>query len=259
MRRTRSTILMTTGLALALAACGSGGSAEPTSVAPTSSPPSALPTTPTTPTTDVSDPSTSVVETTVPATALPDGVIGLSPDGPWRLVDSAPGITTPGLVYELMPKLWVYLPLEEDLEHGILWTFTEPDRDIIEAYLQAELTYYRAITSDPIDLELAGWDDFYVDAEEAYFADLRPRRQEGQIADLAVGVVLRPQVIGDGRSDSTAIVFDCILDGGVFKMPDGSLAPGSVLGVVRYGAGARVELVDGAWLVAQVGSQPDAC
>ena len=73
-------------------------------------------------------------------------MIGLSADGPWTLVDSAPGVTTPGLVYELMPGLWVYLPVVEDIPNGITWTLNEEDRPIIEAYLQARLVYYLAVT-----------------------------------------------------------------------------------------------------------------
>jgi hypothetical protein len=74
----------------------------------------------------------------VPVTTFDEATIQLSPDGPWRR-RLAPGITTPGLVYELMPGLWVWLPTEEDIPNGITWVLNEADLPIIEAYLQARL------------------------------------------------------------------------------------------------------------------------
>ena len=247
-----------------LVAC-SGGTASPATIAPESSV-APLPTAPVkTAVTDTtgggptSTTSTTTAPTTTGAGTLPAGVVGLSADGPWRLVDSAPGITAPGLVYELMPKLWVYLPVKEDIAHGITWTFKEADRPIIEAYLHARLVYFQAITSTPIDLTLPGWKQYYADGGAVYFPNLQQRIAEGQVADLDVGVVLRPEVIGDGRTDTEAIVFDCVLDGGVFRMPDGSLAQGSTSGVVKSGISLRIDLHGSEWVVTQVGNQPDAC
>ena len=235
--------------ACVLAACDSGGNAAPDtlgSTPPTASLPSAT-------TTEAS------AASTVPATTVDDGAIGLSPDGPWRRVDSAPGVTLPGLVYELMPGLWVWLPIEEDIPNGITWVLNDNDLPIIEAYLQARLVYFTAITSDPIDLELAGWKTWYADGGAAYRPSLEQRRTEGQVADLDVGVVLRPVVMGEERTDTTAIVADCLLDGAVFRMPDGSLAAGSTLGVLPYGSAAALEQVGLAWKVVQIGHQPEVC
>ena len=260
MRRTRSTILVLAVAFVGLVSCDSGGSADPATIAPASSSPTDASTTASSSTTSsTTEPATTVVDTTAPAGSLPEGDIGLSPDGPWRLVDSAPGITTPGLVYELMPKLWVYLPVEEDIEQGILWTLTEEDLPIIEAYLQARLVYFQSVTSDPIDLDNPGWSEWYSDGGRTYLDNLTIRRNEGQVVDLDVGVVLRPVVIGDERTEVDAIVFDCVLDGGVFRSPDGSLAPGSALGVAPHGIGMRLRDVGAHWVVEQVGEQPNAC
>ena len=195
--------------------------------------------------------------TTTASTVVPG--VALSDDGPWTRVDGAPGITTPGLFYELMPKLWVYLPTTEDIPHGITWTFTEKDRPIIEAYLQAQLVYYRAITTKPMNLEAPGWTQFYTAGGATYLPNLKERRAKGEIGDLAAGVVLRPQVLGEERSNATAIVVDCLLDGGVFRTANGLLADGSKLGVGKAGVGFRLVANGTAWLVGQIGSQPDAC
>jgi hypothetical protein len=252
MLRHRNLIALATASGL-LAACSSSGTVL-TTVPPTSSSSSSSST--------VVVPSSTEAGTTVAVSSTSTTVapgIELSADGPWKRVDGAPGITTPGLFYELMPKLWVYLPTQEDIAHRILWTFREQDRPIIEAYLQARLVYFKAVTQRPMDLAAPGWTKWYSDGGASFLTPLAPRQQVGQIADLDAGVVLRPEVIGDERTDTTAIVFDCMLDGGVFRMPDGSLATGSSNGVAPLGLGFRMSVVSGAWKMGTFGSQPEAC
>jgi hypothetical protein len=259
----RHRILPTLMIALGVivAGCGSGGSGMPATVPPTSAPvaPSPAPTTdgtivPTTPLTMTAvtpvatDPSTTVSDT-----------LGLSPDGPWRRVDSAPGITTPGLVYELMPKLWVYLPTQEDLAHGITWTFTEPDREIIEAYLQARLVFFRVTETNPFDLADPGWAEWYADGGASYAPTLNDRSSRGEVFDRDAGVVLRPVVLGEGRTETAAIVFDCMLDGGVWRLPDGSLGPDSTPGVSPNGLAAEIALKNQSFRVERIATQPEAC
>ena len=231
--------------------CAAGEGAQLDTIPPTSATVGPLPTLPETTAAATTEPA--------PTATLPDGVIGLSADGPWTLVDSAPGITTPGLVYELMPGLWVYLPLVEDIPNGISWTFNEADRPIIEAYLQAKLVYFKAVTSNPIDLDNAGWAEWFANDEASNRAGLEERRNSGQTVDLDVGVVLRPQVIGDDRSDAMAIVFDCVLDGSVFRTADGSLSEGSSIGVGDSGSAFRLEFLENHWIVTETGRQPSAC
>ena len=199
------------------------------------------------------------VATTVPVATLPPGAGGLSADGPWRLVDSAPGITTPGLVYELMPKLWAFIQVEETDQSTYAWTLNESDRPIIEAYLQAQLTYFTAATSDPLDLDQPGWQEFYAEGGSSRFAGLKQRREDGQTADMGLGVVLLPQVLGDERSDRVAVVADCFLDGGVFRLADGSMAPGSAPGVAETPWVARLELIGTRWKVLAEGSSVGVC
>ena len=260
MRRTRSTILVLAVAFVGLVSCDSGGSADPTTIAPALSLPADASTPASSSTTSsTTEPATTVVDTTAPAGSLPEGDIGLSPDGPWRLVDSAPGITTPGLVYELMPKLWVYLPVEEDIEQGILWTLTEEDLPIIEAYLQARLVFFRVTQTNPFDLDDPGWAEWYTDAGESYRRVLGERSERGEVFDRDVGVVLRPTVIGDMRTDTQAVVFDCMLDGGVWRLPDGSLGEGSNVGVGASGVSSVVDLQAGRWRIEGLARQVEAC
>lgn len=250
----RALVLATCALA-GLAGCDSGGNASPNTLG-------TVPPTASTPDPTDTDGTGEVGSTLAPTSSvgsLPPGAIELAADGPWRRVDSAPGITQPGLVYELMPGLWVWLPTEEDIPNGITWVLNEADLPIIEAYLQARLVYFQSITSDPIDLDHPGWDQWYSDGGAAYAATLTSRKAQGQVADLSVGVVLRPTVMGEARTEGSAIVADCMLDGGVFRMPDGSLADGSAPGVAPYGSAALLTATDEVWVIAQISEQPESC
>jgi hypothetical protein len=245
-------------LALAIAGCTDDGE-KADGTLPTAPPTSPIATTTVASTPSTIAPTTTVADTTTvaPETTVPAGV-GLSPAGPWHLVDSAPGITTPGLVYELMPKLWAFIQLEETETSSYPWTLNDADRPIIEAYLQAQMTYYEAVTSNPINLDLPGWTEFY-SGESAEVPVLRERQAQGQVTDLDLGVVMSPQVLGDERTDTYAIVSDCILDGAVSRLPDGSLAPGSSLGVGELAWGARLSLTEGGWKVVQIGPVVGGC
>lgn len=244
--------------ALLLVACAdaAGGLATVPTVAPLAT----VPVTEPAPT----DPPTTVAPTTTddgvgPEATDPPGITTLG-DGPWHRVDGAPGIDTPGLFYELMPGLTAYLPVVEDIERGVLWTLRERDREIIEAYLQARLVYYRAVTQDPIDLDDEGWDYWFAkQGADWYMSFLPERRALGQSTDLDVGVVLYPEVIGDERSDTTAVVFECLYDGAVVVESDGSLSEGSRRGVGKVGYAYRMELIDGVWRIIGVFSADLAC
>lgn len=247
-------------LALVVAACSSG-SARPAPIPPTSQPPASLPADDTGAPDTTATATTTTTTTAAPTTStvVPGGAAVLSPDGPWKLVDSAPGVTSPGLVYELMPKLWVFLPTEESADDGNLFVPAPEDIPIIEAYLQARLVYFRAITSDPIDLADPGWAQFYADGGQSYFDVLVPRREQGQVADLDAGVVLRPRVLGEGRTATEAIIFDCMLDGAVWKLPTGSLGPGSTPGVVENGLSSQLTINGQGWIASTVSTQSEAC
>lgn len=249
------------GAALVLGAC-SGGSAEVVSpfTEPVAETTVAVDPAPVGSTVDTAPVSSGGPASTVsPTVTAPQGAVTLSPEGPWRLVESAPGVEAPGLVYELMPGLWAWIPVEEDLEAGIGWHLTEADVPVIEAYLQAQLVYFDAITSDPIDLSAADWELYFIDAGDQLRSTLTDEVEQGSHAVLDLGVVLRPAVLGNGRTASTAVVVDCILDGGVFVDSDGNLASGSESRVGEVGFGFELAVSEGGWKVGRFGSQADAC
>jgi len=264
MTRHRTTLMLLAGTWVLVACAHSGGA---TAALPPASPStsSVVITTTVATTVVITTPITTAITTAITApitTAAPSTTVAprlqLSADGPWRRVDSAPGITTPGLFYELMPKLWAYLPLEMDLEHGIAWTLHNPDDiPVIEGYLRAQMTFVSATTQRPMDLRASTWSATFDDP--ATIAWLEAAQRDAANLDLDLGVVLRPEVIGDERTESTAFIYDCTLDGSVFRNADGSVAPGSHHRIALSGTGFRLRVADGRWKVVQMGDQPEAC
>lgn len=248
-------------LTLVLSACSSGDSSPPlTDLAPLTSP-AIVATTAAPPSTDATtttmESTTSTLDPTA-TTVLPP--LGLSPDGPWKLVDSAPGVEGVGLVYELMPKLWVFLPTEVDLERGYLWTFNEQDRPVIEAYLLAILTRYRSTDSVPATLDDEGWTLYYTaDAADELRVLYAERSDRGEYTDLDLGVVLRPVVIEDDRSATYTVVTDCRLDGAVLRNADGSLALGATPGITESGFVAGMVLQASQWKIDGFNITPAGC
>ncbi len=196
------------------------------------------------------------------ATSVPSADVSgprLSPDGPWHLVRSAPGVESRGLVYELLPDLWAYLPLQEDVGNGVTWTLTKADVPLVEAYLQARRVFYLATEANPFRLDDPGWRRWYGDEGQGFAAFLAPRDAAGEVFAREQGVVLRPVVLGEQRTDTTGIVFDCMLDGGVWRRPDGSLGADSVVGVVANGVSTLVSMEGGRWRMGHLAAQPEAC
>lgn len=250
----RGSLLAVLLVAGSMTACDGGGTAAP--AAPTDLASSVVTAAPLT--TVLMTSTTLVVETTVspttvadtvpPTVTVPVGAPVLSPDGPWTLVASAPGINSVGLVYELMPKLWVFLPTQEDRPNGYFWTFNELDRPAIEGYLKAMLTRYRSTDSVPATLDDEGWDLYYTpESAAALRAAYQAISDQGEFTDLDLGVVLRPKVIEDERTDEYTIVLDCVLDGAVRRNADGSYAARATPGVVVNGYSAGMRMSGGGW------------
>lgn len=223
-------------VACGVTACDSGGNAAPDTLGTT--PPTATRSPATT---------TTVMASTTTSTTLAPGAIELSPDGPWRRVDSAPGVTRPGLVYELMDGLWVWLPVVEDVPNGITWVLNKDDLPVIEAYLQARLVFYSAIASDPMDFSDARWEAHYVDGGQRLKNIFEPEGQQGYVADMSGGVVLRPTVAGEERDSSNAIVLDCTLDGAVLRDPSGAVGPGSREGIYARELAVAMKFEGAGW------------
>lgn len=201
-----------------------------------------------------------ITDGTMPPAVVDDGVARLSADGPWVLVDSVPGITSPGLAYQLLPKLWAFLPTEPNPEDGSLLVPSPADIPIIEAYLKARLVFYRATSQRPIDLDDPGWAETYTEESVAGYRKTLGRRIEaGQAVDFDSGVVLRPYVTGDDRTDTTAIVFDCELDGSVWRDEEGVLSADSSPGIGLDGLAASAEFVDSTWKLSGISKHTGAC
>ncbi|MEY4339989.1 MAG: hypothetical protein RLZ14_1839 [Actinomycetota bacterium] len=239
------------GTALAaLAACGSQPLAPPATLAPNA--PAAVEPLPA----PTAVPSTVAAGAGGPTTTTE---VGLAPDGPWHRVDAVPGVRVPGLAYELVPGLWAWLPVDEDVRHGVVWTLTATDREVVEAYLQARLTFVRTTTVSPFAYDDAGWRRWFLDGGAAFRSLLQVREREGELYSLDRGVVLRPTVLGEGRSATTAIVFDCMLDGGLWLRPDGSPGEGTRRGIAASGVATELRRVDGEWRIGHLAPQPEAC
>lgn len=264
--RLRSIVAAVITVALALSACD-GGSAEPVTPSDLSTPVvtvTAVSSSTSSPSTTVADTTTSEATTTVatvpPTVTVPAGAPMLSPDGPWTLVDSAPGIDSVGLIYELMPKLWVFLPTQEDRANGYFWTFNELDRPAIEGYLKAMLTRYRSTDSVPATLDDEGWDLYFTPENAAIMMPpYQVKSDRGEYTDLDLGVVLRPTVIEDNRTEDYTIVLDCVVDGAVLKNSDGTYAEGATPGVGEIGYAAGMLRVDGTWKLDQFSATNAAC
>ena len=262
----RSTLAAFIAVTAALAACDNG-SAEPvppsdlsTPVATVTQPPA--PSSTSSPSTTVADTTTSGATTTVATVkpTVPAGAPMLSPDGPWTLVDSAPGINSVGLVYELMPKLWVFLPTQEDRPNGYFWTFNELDRPAIEGYIKAMLTRYRSTDSVPATLDDEGWTLYFTPENAAIMMPpYQAKSDRGEYTDLDLGVILRPTVIEDNRTEEYTIVLDCVVDGAVLRNSDGTFAEGATPGVGEIGYAAGMLRVDGTWKLDQFSATNVAC
>ncbi len=275
--KVRSSVAVVVVGALSLVACG-GGIVDPAVPSDLSTPvATATPLITAAATTVVTEPTTvastiasttasttneasTAVATEPPTVTVADGSPMLSPDGPWTLVASAPGINSVGLIYELMPKLWVFLPTQEDRLNGYYWTFNEMDRPAIEGYIKALLTRYRSTDSVPATLDDEGWDLYYTPTNAAI---IKPKYQaksdRGEYTDLDLGVVLRPTVIEDERTEDYTIVLDCEIDGAVLRNEDGSYAASATPGIGEMGYAAGMLRVDGAWKLAQFSSTEIAC
>ena len=183
----------------------------------------------------------------------------LSAGGPWTLTPSAPGVSAPGLTYLLRPGLWVFLPLVEDHEHGVVWVFRQSDRAIVEAYLRAWITYFDHATANPMSLDPAGWTPTIADGGATFQQVLAQAASVGGHLEAGDGIVLRPEVIDDHRSASTARVLDCVLDGSFLVDRAGALVGGSSRGVARSGWAMDLVLTDAGWKGERVGGAVEAC
>ena len=269
----RTSLLLVAAAALMTAGCSGGSSAEPEVTAPppatsqgsepvvtgsssTASPTERPPST--TVESSATQPSTTA-ETTAPTTEPDDD--RFLPEGLGTVVDSAPGVNSPGEITELIDNVWFFVPSETVEDDSNVVPPLPEDRDILAAYAEAQAAYHEQASMQPLSAEPS-------DRLAAAMADggqrlaenvLGPAASAGQHLDLTDGIVLRPVVIADPRSDTEAFIFDCQLDGTVFVNADGSLADGQTRGVKEFPQIASVVRMDGTWIVERLTRDERAC
>jgi hypothetical protein len=255
-------------LALTLAACSSGGGAIPApslspipaTASPTSAASASLDPSPTSSPPELA--ATSSAATAVPTSdpAATDPATG--PDGPMFSdalgvkVATAPGVHSRGDTRQLLPQgLYVHIAWESDPNDTSVFTAQQEDIPILEAYANASLAFYRAATSDLV-VRPADFADYMTDSGAQFAASLNQAREGGYVDSLGSGVVLRPYVLGDHRTESTAVVLDCSLSDEQFVHSGDPTTTGSF---VTRGQLATMTKVDGRWKVETFSEEAKAC
>ena len=219
-------------------------SSEPDETTPTSE----ASTTAGAPTTEP-EPSTTVVDT------------GYLPENLGPIVDSVPGVNSAGEIVQLLDGVWIFVPKEADPADANVVPPLPEDAEILAAYAEAQSAYHRQASQSPLDpvpseeLQAAVADGGQRLAENV----LIPESEAGRHLDLSDGIVLRPVVVADPRSETEAFIFDCQLDGTVFVNADGSLPEGTTPGVQEFPQIASVIFQDGHWIVDRLTRDDRAC
>jgi hypothetical protein len=177
-------------------------------------------------------------------------------DGLGTPVTDAPSVRTRGDTRRLLDEgLYVHLAWEPDPADASVFTPLPDDVPILEAYTNAQIAYYRAALglAPPDDTML---DRFLVDGSTRFAAAFAARAAAGLTLQLGSGVVLRPYVLGDQRTATSAVVLDCYLHDEQ-EVPVGAQAlPGPMR---TYGLVATMVLVDGRWKIDRTGTEPGVC
>ncbi len=199
-----------------------------------------------------------MTDETTTTTQEPTGFI---PDGLGTPVDSAPGVSSPGEVVELIENVWIFIPSEADENDANVVPPLAEDEHIIVAYAEAQAAYHEQASMSPIPVEpserlAASVADGGARLAENIFV---PSAAAEQHLDLSDGIILRPVVIADPRSDTEAFIFDCQLDGTVFVNADGSLADGQTPGVKEFPQIASIVKVGDDWIVERLTRDERAC
>ena len=273
--RTAAAVLVAT--ALGTAACSGGNEVAditvvaPTVVAPTvavstvavSDAPDTLATTPpgtspeTTPSTSPAASVSTPATTATPSTSAVDGLSGPTfSDALGVRVDTAPGVRTRGDTRRLLDEgLYVHIAWEADPDDASVFTVQQEDIEILEAYANASLAYYRAAIGDRTtdDPAFGRW---FVRAGENYEATFAQARDGGYVGSLGNGVVLRPYVLADQRDAASATVVDCYLQNEQYVAQGGEpvLAPLAPKGTV-----ATMVLASRGWQVDSIAEESGAC
>lgn len=203
---------------------------------------------------------TTVAPTLDPTTTVMSPTEGLSgpmfSDALGIKVATAPGVHTAGDTRQLLPEgLFVHIAWESDPNDLSVFSPIPEDIPILEAYTNASLAYYRAFLTT-VDISAPEFGRFFLDSGRKYEANFDQARRDGFTGSLGNGVILRPYVLGDQRSDTTAVVLDCSLENESYvfagEQPE--------LGELETSGGiATMVLTDGQWKVDKITTETAAC
>ncbi len=207
-------------------------------------------------------PTTPAIETTAPeVTGAPDEPF--LTDVPGRLVDSAPNVNSPGEIYELMPKLWLFIPSEPDPNDPNVIQPSPEDAEILAAYARYRAALYQDSTQNPLPASPSA--EVRQATSENTYGNLVPlyaqRSSARQHFELGDGDLYRPVVLQEPRTDSRVTVYDCVLSSSRWvNDADGSIAAGSSDQLIVGGIEEVMVRNDaGEWVYGGGMSNPDAC
>ncbi len=171
-------------------------------------------------------------------------------------VDTAPGVNTRGDTRRLLDEgVFVHIAWEPDPTDASVFTVQPDDIPILEAYAMAQATYYRAAlglttTDDP------AFARYIVGGGDGFNKAFQRRAAAGLTLSVGSGVVLRPYVLGDQRTENSAVVLDCFLEDEQ-EIPIGS-AP-SLGALEPHNLVVTMTRVDGVWKLDLAGEQSGVC
>jgi hypothetical protein len=275
MRRTSSIgIAVYLGLGAALAAGAAACSGDANQVAPVSldstvSPPSVVTTDAASTTAIPVTAASAASSTTATSTSAPTAETSVAPittlggltgpmfsDALGVKVDTAPGVNTRGDTRRLLDEgVFVHIAWEPDPTDASVFTVQPDDIPILEAYAMAQATYYRAAlglttTDDP------AFARYIVGGGEGFARAFQRRASNGVILSVGSGVLLRPYVLGDQRTDESAVVLDCFLEDEQ-EIPIGG---SPTLGEMKpHNLVVTMTKVDGLWKLDLAGEQSGVC
>ena len=166
-------------------------------------------------------------------------------------------MNTRGDTRQLLPEgLYVHIAWEPDPNDPSVFTVQPDDIEILEAYTNAVTTYYRAATTT-VTTDDPDFAKYFVDAGAKFETSFREARDGGYLLDLGAGVVLRPYVLGDQRSEDSAVVLDCYLENQEYrKSSDGDRDEGDLQTSPTI---ATMTRIDGTWKVDIAAIEATAC
>lgn len=208
------------------------------------------------------EPTTTEPASTEPAATTATTAESDLPDGPTFSdalgvrVDTAPGVHTRGDTRQLLPEgLYVHVAWEADPNDPSVFTVQPDDIEILEAYANASLAYYRAALTT-LTTEDPAFAMYFVDSGAKYDSNFEEALAGGYVGSLGNGVVLRPYIPADRRDDSTAVVLDCYLENEQF-VRDGE--PPLLADLRPKGTVATMVRTNGGWKVDVISPEPGAC